>query len=67
MIDLDYPSRRHGVFGRVNPTEVKCSVAYLAEAWARPNLEILTNLCPMPTDADGNLEDERVNRVSLED
>lgn len=37
--------------------EVECSEAYLAEARTKPNLEILTDLRPLPFDAAGNLPD----------
>jgi hypothetical protein len=35
--------------------EVECSQAYLEEARARPDLEILTELRELPFDAAGNL------------
>jgi len=35
--------------------EVECSAYYLAEAKERPDLEILTQLRPLPFDKDGNL------------
>ena len=42
-------------------TEVECSAAYLDEARARDDLEILTDLRPLPLDATGNLSDEHMN------
>ncbi len=41
-------------------TEVECSSAYLEEARGRDDLEILTDLRPLPFDADGNLPDEHM-------
>lgn len=37
--------------------EVECSAAYLEEARGRDDLEILTDLRPLPFDANGNLSD----------
>ncbi len=36
-------------------SEIECSVAYLAEAQQRPELEILTESCELPFGAAGNL------------
>ena len=44
--------------------EVECSAAYLAEARARDDLEILTDLRPLPLDAHGNLSDEHMNQTT---
>jgi len=41
-------------------TEVECSAAYLDEARDRDDLEILTDLRPLPFDASGNLCDEHM-------
>jgi hypothetical protein len=35
--------------------EVECSAAYWDEAQARDDLEVLTDLRPLPLDAEGNL------------
>jgi len=45
-------------------TEVECSAAYLAEAKARDDLEILTGVRPMPFGDDGNLPDMMTLRAS---
>jgi len=41
-------------------SQVECSAAYLEEARGRDDLEILTDLRPLPFDASGNLSDEHM-------
>ena len=41
--------------------EVECSAAYLEEAHGRDDLEVLTDLRPLPLDASGNLCDEHMS------
>jgi len=45
-------------------TEVECSSAYLDEASARNDLEILTKPRPLTFDAGDNLSDEQMNPAS---
>jgi hypothetical protein len=43
-------------------SEVECSAACLEQARARDNLEILTDVRPLPFDSDGFLCDEHMNQ-----
>ena len=43
--------------------EVECSAAYLDDARARDDLEILTDLRPLPFDSSGNLYDEHMKQT----
>ena len=48
-------------------SEVECSAAYLDEARARDDLEILTPLRPLPLAASGNLCDEHMRTAVASD
>jgi hypothetical protein len=41
--------------------EVECSQAYLADARQRPDLEVISDLRPLPLDATGNLPHSMLN------
>ena len=45
-------------------TEVECAALYLDEARDRDDLEILTDLRPLPFEADGNLSDEHMKQTT---
>ena len=51
----------------VTVAEVECSTAYFEEAKRRDDLEIISDLRPLPFDATRNLSDEHMNPATLSD
>ena len=49
----------------VTVAEVECSTAYFEEAKRRDDLEIISDLRPLPFDATRNLSDEHMNPATL--